>query len=139
SEVAAFGKIDPRLSKAFGARLPIYMCTIYLDRIPEYQRPVYHPPSRFPSTYRDLAVVVDLDVDAARISGVVRMAIGELCTGVHVFDEYRGRQVGEGRKSVAVRATMQRYDTTITDEEADAAIARAIAALGDELGGTIRQ
>jgi phenylalanyl-tRNA synthetase beta chain len=138
-EVAAFGRIDPRLSKAFGARLPLYMCNIYTDSIPEYQRPMYHPPSRFPSTYRDLAVVVGFDIDADRISRVVREAVGELCTGVHVFDEYRGPQVGEGRKSVAVRATMQRYDTTITDEEADAAVARAIAALRDELGGTIRR
>ena len=138
-EVAAFGKIDPRLSKAFSSRLPIYMCNVYLDNVPEYHRPVYHPPSRFPSTYRDLAVVVALDVDADRLSAVVRTAIGELCTGVTVFDEYRGKQVGEGRKSLAVRATMQRFDTTITDEEADAATARAIAALRDELGGTIRQ
>ncbi|HTZ54115.1 MAG TPA: phenylalanine--tRNA ligase subunit beta [Candidatus Acidoferrum sp.] len=138
-EVAAFGKIDPRLSKAFDARLPLYMCNIYLDSIPEYQRPIYRAPSRFPSTYRDLAVVVNLDVEADRIASVVRTAIGELCTGVQVFDEYRGPQVGEGHKSIAVRATMQRYDTTITDEEADAAIARAIAALREDLGGTIRQ
>jgi phenylalanyl-tRNA synthetase beta chain len=138
-EVAAFGKIDPRLTKAFDDRLALYICIIYLDKIPEYQRPVYHPPSRFPSTYRDLAVVVDLDVDADRLRRVVRDAIGELCTNVSVFDEYRGPQAGEGRKSLAVRAIMQRYDATITDEEADAAIARAITAVRDELGGTIRQ
>ncbi len=138
-EVAAFGKIDPRLSKAFDVRLPVYMCNIYLDNIPEYQRPIYLPPSRFPSTYRDLAVVVDLDVDAERLRKVVRKAIGELCAGVRVFDEYRGPQVDAFHKSLAVRVTMQRYDTTITDEEADAAMARAVIALGEELGGTIRQ
>ncbi|HTU70238.1 MAG TPA: phenylalanine--tRNA ligase subunit beta [Candidatus Baltobacteraceae bacterium] len=138
-EVAAFGKIDPRLSRAFDARLPLYMCSIYLDKIPEYQRPVYRPPSRYPSTYRDLAIAVGLDVDAERIGAVVRSAIGELCTGVRVFDEYRGPQAGEGRKSIAVRATMRRYDGTITDEEADAAIARAVEAVRNELGGTIRR
>ena len=138
-EIAAFGKIDPRLTKAFDVRLPLYVSIIYLDKIPEYQHPIYHPPSRFPSTYRDLAVIVDLDVDAERIREVVRSAIGELCTGVSVFDEYRGPQAGAAKKSIAVRATMQRYDATITDEEADAAIVRAIAALRDDLGGTIRQ
>lgn len=138
-EAAAFGKIDPRLTKAFDVRLGLYLCIIYLDRIPEYQQPIYRPPSRFPSTYRDLAVVVDLDVDAERIRTVVRNAIGELCTGVTVFDEYRGPQAGEGKKSIAVRATMQRYDATITDEEADTAIARAVAAVREELEGAIRQ
>jgi len=138
-EVAAFGKIDPRLTKAFDVRLPLYLCIIYLDRIPEYQRPIYQPPSRFPSTYRDLAIVVDLDVEAERIRRVVRGAIGDLCTGVTVFDEYRGPQIGEDRKSIAVRATMQRHDATITDAQADAAVARAVAAVRDELGGSIRQ
>ena len=138
-EVATLGKVDPRLTRAFDVRLPTYVCNMYLDTIPEYQRPVYHPPSRFPSTYRDLAVVVDLDVTAERISQVVRSAIGSLCTNVRVFDEYRGPQAGEHRKSLAVRATMQHFDATITDEEADAAMARAIEALRDTLGGTIRQ
>ena len=138
-EVAALGKIDPRLSKAFDVRLPLYMCNIYLDNIPEYQRPVYHPPSRFPSTYRDLAVVLALDVDAERLRNVVSKAVGPLCMGVRVFDEYRGPQVDAFHKSLAVRVTMQRNDATITDEEADEAIARAIAALREELGGTIRQ
>jgi phenylalanyl-tRNA synthetase beta chain len=138
-EVAAFGKIDPRLTKAFGVRLPLYLCNIYLDNVPEYQRTLYRPPSRYPSTYRDLAVVVDLDVDAETIGSVVRAAIGELCTNVTIFDEYRGPQAGEGRKSVAVRATMQRFDGTITDDEADVAIGRATTALREELGGTIRQ
>ncbi len=139
AEVASFGKIDPRLTRAFGVRLPLYMCNIYLDNVPEQIIPRYRPPSRYPSTYRDLAVVVNLDVDADVLAKVVRTAIGELCTGVRVFDEYRGPQVGEGRKSLAVRATMQRFDTTITDREADLAIERAVAALREEVGGIIRQ
>jgi phenylalanyl-tRNA synthetase beta subunit len=40
---------------------------------------------------------------------------------------------------LAVRATMQYFDRTITDEEADAAMERAIEAVRDVLGGTIRQ
>jgi phenylalanyl-tRNA synthetase beta chain len=138
-ELAAFGKVDPRLNKGFGVRLPLYMCTVYLDSLPEYRQPSYRPASRYPSTYRDLAVLVDLDVDADRLARVVRDAIGELCTRVSVFDEYRGPQIGDDRKSLAVRATMQREDATITDEEADVAIARVLEALRGELGATIRQ
>jgi phenylalanyl-tRNA synthetase beta chain len=138
-ELANLGKLDPRLAKAFGARLPIYLCNIYLDVLPDYKMPTYRPPSKFPSTYRDLALVVDLDVSADRIAKIVQKSIGDLCTGVRVFDEYRGPQVGENRKSLAVRATIQRFDATITDEEADAAVSRALAALRDEVGATIRE
>ena len=138
-EVANLGKLDPRIAKAFGSRLPIYVCNIYVDNLPDYTMPTYRPPSKFPSTYRDLALVVGLDVTAERVTSVVRNAVGDLCLGVRVFDEYRGPQVGEGRKSLAVRATIGRYDATITDEEADAAVARALDALRSELGAAIRE
>jgi phenylalanyl-tRNA synthetase beta chain len=138
-EIANLGKVDPRLERAFDIRFPTYLCNIYLDNVPEYEIPHYSPPSKFPSTYRDLAVVVDLDVTAERVRTIVRDAIGELCTEVRVFDEYRGPQVGEGKKSLAVRAIIQRFDATITDEEADAAMQRALAALRETVGAVIRE
>lgn len=137
-EIAAIGQIDPRLGHAFDVPMPVYVCNMYLDALPDYATPRYAPPSKFPSTYRDLALVVDLDVDAAAISQTIVKAIGELCTGARVFDEYRGKQVGEGKKSVAVRVTMQLRDATITDAEADLAIARALDALRERTGATIR-
>jgi phenylalanyl-tRNA synthetase beta chain len=137
-EIASFGRLDPRVNKAFGIRLPVYLCTIYIDAIPEYHIPVYRPPSKYPTTYRDLSLVVDLDVTAERVRTIVADAIGDLCTAVRVFDEYRGPQVGDGKKSLAVRATIGRTDATITDEEASALIERAIAALREEAGAVIR-
>lgn len=137
-EIAAIGQIDPRLGHAFDVPMPVYVCNMYLDALPDYATPRYAPPSKFPSTYRDLALVVDLDVDAAAISQTIVKAIGELCTGARVFDEYRGKQVGEGKKSLAVRVTMQLRDATITDAEADLAIARALDALRERTGATIR-
>jgi len=137
-EVATVGRIDPRLNKPFDLALTAYVGHVYVDALPDYVTPQYIPPSRFPSTYRDLALAVALDVTADDISKVAARASGALCTGVRVFDEYRGPQVGEGRKSLAVRITMQRTDGTITDEEADEAIARALPALHAELGAEIR-
>ncbi|MDQ2864893.1 MAG: phenylalanine--tRNA ligase subunit beta [Candidatus Eremiobacteraeota bacterium] len=137
-EIANFGRVDPRLCKTFDVALPAYVCNIYLGALPERLTPSYRPPSKYPSTYRDLAVVVALDVPSERVAALMRDAIGMLCTGVRVFDEYRGEQIGEGRKSLAVRALIQRYDATITDDEADAAMKRAFDALHDEVGAVIR-
>ncbi len=138
-EVATLGQIDPRVARAFDIDMPVYLSNIYLDNVPLYRIPRYRPPSKFPSTYRDLAVVVDLDVAAERIREIVQRAIGELCTGVRVFDEYRGPQVGEGRKSLAVRATIQRSDATITDAEADQVMKRVLEALQRDVGASIRE
>ena len=69
---------------------------------------------------------------------VIAQAIGSLCTGVRTFDEYRGSQVAGDKKSLAVRTTLQKFDSTITDEEADAAMGVALDALREQLGASLR-
>ncbi|HZT11957.1 MAG TPA: phenylalanine--tRNA ligase subunit beta [Candidatus Baltobacteraceae bacterium] len=137
-EIVSFGCLDPRVAHAFDLRLPAYVATVYLDNIPDYRVPQFKVPSKYPSTYRDLAVVCEPDVPAAKVQETIARAIGALCTQVRAFDEYRGPQIAPGKKSLAIRVTMQRFDRTITDEEADAAIAAAVTALQTELGAALR-
>ncbi len=137
-EVGFLGRVDPRLAKSCDLRRPVYLCVLDLSALPAYRTPRYRVPSKFPSTYRDVAVVVDAGVTAGEIERTISRALGSLCTGVRVFDEYRGQQVDPGRKSLATRVTLQRFDATITDEEADAAVARLLEALRTQLGAEIR-
>jgi phenylalanyl-tRNA synthetase beta chain len=137
-EIAYFGAIDPRVAKAFDVRLPAYGCAMHLAQLPAHQFQRYRAPSKYPSTYRDLALVCDRDVQAFQIERGITGSVGALCTGVRTFDEYRGAQVPAGKKSLAVRVTLQRYDATITDEEADAAVDRALAELRERFGVTLR-
>lgn len=136
--VATLGQLDPRAAKAFDVRKPAYLCFVDLEALPEYVLPHYRPPSKFPGTVRDIALVVEADVAAGDLERAIAGTIGELCTGVAAFDEYRGPQVEGGRKSLAIRVDLQRFDATITDREADEAIARALAALHDRFGATVR-
>jgi phenylalanyl-tRNA synthetase beta chain len=136
-EIARLFQIDPRLQAAFDAALPMYACSADLQAIPPYAWPSYQARPKYPSTYRDLALVCDIQLPAARIERAIAASLPALCTGVHTFDEYRGPQVPEGKKSVAVRVTLQRPDATITDQEADAAVQHALAELR-ELGATLR-
>ncbi|MGC9991122.1 MAG: phenylalanine--tRNA ligase subunit beta [Candidatus Cybelea sp.] len=137
-EVAHLGRIDPRVAKAAGLRRPAYLCVVNIASLPAYETPRYRVPSRYPSTYRDVALVVAIDVNAHDIERAVVAAVGSLCTGATVFDEYRGPQIGEGRKSLATRVTLRRFDATITDEEADAAVLLLLGALQKEFGAEIR-
>jgi phenylalanyl-tRNA synthetase beta chain len=136
--VLSFGRLDPRLGKAFDVRLPVYVAFGSLLALPEATTPRYHPPSKFPGTSRDIALSVALDVTAGDVEKTIAQALGAECTSVRVFDEYRGPQAGEGRKSLAVRIALQRFDGTMTDDQADAAIARALDALQREMGAAIR-
>jgi phenylalanyl-tRNA synthetase beta chain len=132
------GCIDPRLSKVFGIERRVYTALLDIATLSEYATPQYRPPSKFPSTYRDIALVVELQTSAQDIERSISETLGAISTRVAVFDEYRGPQIGEGRKSLAVRITLQRFDGTITDEEADAAVARVLEVLRERFGAAIR-
>jgi phenylalanyl-tRNA synthetase beta chain len=137
-EIAVVGHVDPRLLRTFEARLPIYACRMILSSLPPYDVPQFKPPSKFPSTYRDLALVCDIDLPAQRLENALRSAAGAWCTAVRAFDEYRGSQVPAGKKSIAIRLTLQKPDSTITDAEADALVEKAVAALRSQFDVTLR-
>ena len=137
-EIGVVGCVDPRIAKAHAIKGKAYLCILDVRALPPYQTPRYRPPSKFPSTYRDIALVVKAEIPAREIEETVAAALGSICTGVEVFDEYRGPQVATGYKSLAVRMTLQRFDATITDEEADAAVGLVLDAVRERFGATIR-
>jgi phenylalanyl-tRNA synthetase beta chain len=91
----------------------------------------------FPAVRQDLAVVVPAEVSAGQLREAVLAGGGELLRSAEVFDLYAGEQVGEGRKSLALRLEFRAADRTLTDEEV-AARRESIAAKLDEMGGSLR-
>jgi phenylalanyl-tRNA synthetase beta chain len=99
--------------------------------------PGYRPVSTFPAVIQDIAVVVPDDVPAADVEDAVRAGGGELLERLRLFDVYRGEQVGEGSKSLALRLEFRAPDRTLTDDEVVEVRARIEKQLG-ELGGKLR-
>ena len=91
----------------------------------------------FPAVFQDLAVVVPNEVSAAQVREAILAGGGELLRAAHVFDLYEGEQLGEGRKSLALRLEFRAADRTLTDDEV-AARRRAIADELSALGGSLR-
>jgi phenylalanyl-tRNA synthetase beta chain len=96
----------------------------------------YEDVTTYPAVYQDVAVVVGADVPAERVREAVLEGGGELLRSAHVFDLYTGEQVGEGRKSLALRLEFRAPDRTLTDREVGErrrAITEALAAIGGSL------
>jgi phenylalanyl-tRNA synthetase beta chain len=91
----------------------------------------------FPAVYQDLAVVVPTEVAAAQLRETVLAAGGELLHAAEVFDLYEGEQLGEGKKSLALRLEFRASDRTLTDDEVVAQRA-AIEAELEKIGGSLR-
>jgi phenylalanyl-tRNA synthetase beta chain len=134
--VGYVGVVDPRLAREYDVADTTALATLFVGSLPPYVTPKYVPPSKFPPVDRDLAVVVPLNVPAGDLTDAVRE--DPLVRSAMVFDEYRGPQVGEGKKSLALRIVLQSDDKTLTDEDADAAMARIVAKLRERFGAVQR-
>ena len=97
----------------------------------------FKPLPKFPATTRDIALVCDDSLPVAAIEKTIKKAIGSILESVTLFDVYKGKQIAEGKKSVAYSISMRSHDGTLTDEQADSAVNRVLKALA-ELGAEIR-
>src|SRR5258706_4137651 len=96
------------------------------------------PLSQFPSSRRDIAIVVADQISYAALEACIRAALGPQLTQVLVFDEYRGGNLGFSVKSLAIGLILQDDYRTLTDEDADQCVARAVAALEREHQARLR-
>ena len=134
------GELHPLVVKAWDLADPVSGFELDFDALLELTGAgtgVYRDVTGFPAVLQDIAVVVADDVPVQRIEEAVRRGGGELLGRVSVFDLYRGEQVGEGSKSLALRLEFRAPDRTLTDEEVAerrAAIEREL----DTLGGRLR-
>ena len=108
------------------------------SRAPRRARRRFEDVTTFPSVRQDLAVVVPTDVSAAEVRSAVLAGGGELLREAAVFDLFEGEQLGEGRKSLALRLEFRAADRTLTDEEVATRRGSIVAAL-KQIGGAPRE
>ena len=132
------GALHPRLLKSLDLPCDIYVFEADLGMISAGSVPRAKPLSQFPSSRRDIAVVVSRQVTYAAIEASIRAALGAQLAQVLVFDEYRGGNLGFGVKSLAIGLILQDDYRTLTDEDADQCVARAVAALEREHQARLR-
>jgi phenylalanyl-tRNA synthetase beta chain len=113
---------------------------IFLDAIPEPKRrkkaaPVLPP---FQPIRRDFAFLLDADMPADFLVRAARGADRQFITAVTLFDRYEGKNLPDGKISLAIAVTIQPVDKTLTEPELDAIAAKIIAAVGKATGGVLR-
>jgi phenylalanyl-tRNA synthetase beta chain len=98
----------------------------------------FEPVSPYPEVRQDLAFVVDEEVSAAELLAAIREAAGELLRELEVFDEYRGEQIGEGKRSLAFRLSFGSPERTLTDEDVAPVRASIVDAVSARFGAVLR-
>ncbi|MGI9308162.1 MAG: phenylalanine--tRNA ligase subunit beta [Gammaproteobacteria bacterium] len=99
----------------------------------------YREVSKFPSVRRDLALVVDEQVEAADLVRETRAVAGSVLRKIVIFDVYTGKGVDSGRKSVALGLILQETSRTLTDSEVESLITSVLSHLSDKFNAIIRE
>lgn len=138
--IATVGEVHPAVLSAYGITKPVYIFELDATTVMKYMAKdlKYKALPKYPATSRDLAMLVDVDVSAADIEKAMTKAAGQNLTQITLFDVYTGKQVEEGKKSLAFSLTFQSNDKTLTDAEIDPAIEKIVAKLQKDFNANLR-
>ena len=94
--------------------------------------------SKFPSVSRDLALLIDKNIEFAQIEQIARQTEKKLLKSVELFDVYEGKNLPEGKKSYAVNFILQDEQKTLNDKQIDAIMNKLITNLKQQLNAELR-
>lgn len=138
--IATVGEVHPAVLSAYGITKPVYIFELDATTVMKYMAKdlKYKALPKYPATSRDLAMLVDVDVNAVDIEKAMTKAAGQNLTQITLFDVYTGKQVEEGKKSLAFSLTFQSNDKTLTDAEIDPAIEKIVTKLQKDFNANLR-
>ncbi len=138
-----FGELHPQVAKAFDIEARVCGFELFLDAIPAPRAKSKTRPALKTSDYqaveRDFAFIVEDKVSAADIIKAINAAEKQLITDVRIFDVYSGKGVDAGKKSVAVKVTLQSFERTLTDADITTVTSNIVSAANKSFGGQLRQ
>lgn len=138
--LGTMGQIHPKVAHNYGIDAECYVAeidfaTLFAHRGVEKS---YVPLPKFPAVTRDLALLCAEELPVATIEKVIRKHGGRLLERVELFDVYRGKQIQEGKKSVAYALTLRDKEKTLADEDIERVMSKIIKGLENELGIMLR-
>lgn len=112
--VGIIAKLHPNITKD-----DVFVCEINLDKLMAKRvgKIKYKEISKFPNIKKDVAFIVNKNIESKEIEDVIKKAGGSLLTNIEVFDVYTGENIEENEKSIAYNLTFMNSKKTLTEEE----------------------
>ena len=133
-KIGYLGKIHPLVSKD-----DIYVLELSIDKLMVKTKPVkFKPASKYPAVNKDLAFIVNKNINSKQIEDIIKKSGGRLLTDITVFDLYEGEKLKENEKSLAYSLTFQDEKRTLTEEEVTSLFENIIKNVCDQLDAQLR-
>jgi phenylalanyl-tRNA synthetase beta chain len=139
--VATFGKISPKVISNYILPENTYVAQIDFENVLKYAKKevTYTELPKYPAVERDLAFVISKDVLSHDIIRSIKCVNKEIIESVELFDVYEGKQIEEGKKSMAYRIRMRSKEKTLEENEINNTMEKIMKELEDNYKAVIRK
>lgn len=132
------GALHPKVQKSLDIDTRVLAFELDIATISQTRLPIAESISKYPEIRRDISVLMAQGHQAADVIAAIRDVSNELVTDVRLFDVYIGRNIPRNTKSMAIAIYLQDKTKTLTDEQADAVVAKVTDVLADKFNAQLR-
>ncbi len=140
-DIGYVGEVHPALLQAYGIKAEVMLFDLDFDKLSRLatEKRSVKDIGKFPAVTLDVALVVDLKVLTSEIENALGDAGGDMLENVELFDVYEGKNLPDGKKSLAFHLAYRLPDRTLTDEVVQAQHEKVLAAVKNKFGAEVRK
>ena len=140
-QLGTMGIVSPKICKEMDIETDVYYAelswTLLMKEIKK-SKVTFSEISKFPAVKRDLALLLDKNVQFAEIEKIATESERKLLKNIALFDVYEGKNLPAGKKSYAVSFYLQDEGKTLNDKQIDAIMKKIQTNLEQKLGAQLR-
>lgn len=137
-KIGIIGKLNPEKQKQLDVEGALFWFSCDLAPFREKKIPILQRPSKFPEIRRDIAVIVEQSVSSGSLTTFVGNLANDWLVKINIFDEYKGKGIAEGKKSLAMGLILQHPSRTLIDSEVNDLMDSIVTGLGKDFGAELR-
>lgn len=138
--IATLGEVHPIVLENYDIEKRVYLAEINVTKLEKYSRnnKKYVEVPKFPAVERDIAVIVDEEIEVGQIEKIIIKKGKKLLEQVQLFDIYRDEKLGQNKKSIAYSLIFRDPKKTLSDEEINTTMDNIIKELDKTLNAKLR-
>ena len=139
--IATLGETNPEVLDNYMISKRAYLSEVNITKLAKYARAnkKYVEVPKFPAVERDIAVIVDEQIEVGQIEKIITKKAKKLLESIQLFDIYRSEKLGKNKKSVAYSLIFRDKNKTLSDEEVSNIMENIVFELEKNLGAELRK
>ena len=136
--IGFMGSLHPVHLDRLGLKKDVFLFSVKLENLKYKSHSSFKQFSKFPSSSRDLAFILNKSISAHDLENVIKNSAGKYLREIKIFDVYQGKGIDDSKKSLAITISWQSMKQTLLDSDIDNYVEMIVSSVQKELGGELR-